>query len=257
MNKRKIQLIQTNFLQINKQEFIKIDKKIKLKGIFNTETIGITCEYSICDNYFIQTPPNLRSRVNVELKTQISPILDNIISNYFNITTYIGNKNGAVDFITDNNKNISLKTNIRGDKVAPQIIGQATKKKFCEYFKLSTLIESRDIKEYIIININKVLQEYLKHLFCCDYLIYLSSSLNKDKTEINIKSLTIIDCIIVKKLTNIIKKSNITFTKYLDNWNESSTIKINNISIGEFQIHNNRDNIKFRFNFKNLLKLII
>jgi hypothetical protein len=49
------------------------------------------------------------------------------------------------------------------------------------------------------------------------------------------------------------------FTRKI-NWVESSTLKvlINNkyLSIGEFQIHNNRDCIKFRFNMNNLLKYL-
>ena len=48
-----------------------------------------------------------------------------------------------------------------------------------------------------------------------------------------------------------------TFTKDLKNWNESTTIKYNNISIGEFQIHNNRNNIKFRYILENLYDFII
>ena len=43
--------------------------------------------------------------------------------------------------------------------------------------------------------------------------------------------------------------------KKKNQWNESTTISINNISIGEFQVHNHRDCIKFRWTFENLLKL--
>ena len=48
------------------------------------------------------------------------------------------------------------------------------------------------------------------------------------------------------------KKENFSFTKTLENWNESNTIKYsvsNNekpISIGEFQVHKNRNCFKFR-----------
>jgi hypothetical protein len=38
-------------------------------------------------------------------------------------------------------------------------------------------------------------------------------------------------------------------------WNESSSISINAITIGEFQVHNNRDCIKFRWAFDKLLKM--
>ncbi len=37
-------------------------------------------------------------------------------------------------------------------------------------------------------------------------------------------------------------------------WNESTSISINNNTIGEFQIHKNRDCIKFRWFFEKLLK---
>jgi len=51
------------------------------------------------------------------------------------------------------------------------------------------------------------------------------------------------------------KDYQITFTKNLDNWNESNTVKVNNKSIGEFQIHKNRDCIKFRFHMNKLLSI--
>ena len=37
-------------------------------------------------------------------------------------------------------------------------------------------------------------------------------------------------------------------------WGESSTISVNNVTIGEFQVHNHRNSIKFRWAFENLLK---
>jgi hypothetical protein len=45
------------------------------------------------------------------------------------------------------------------------------------------------------------------------------------------------------------------FTRGLGEWKESTTLKIGNKSIGEFQIHNNRDCIKFRFNIETLISL--
>ena len=53
-----------------------------------------------------------------------------------------------------------------------------------------------------------------------------------------------------------------SFTQSLENWNESNTLKysINDtekpISIGEFQVHKNRSCFKFRFNIKNILKIL-
>ena len=49
----------------------------------------------------------------------------------------------------------------------------------------------------------------------------------------------------------------LTFTKKtIDEWNESNTVKYNGMSVGEFQVHNNRNCYKFRFNMPNLLRLI-
>ena len=56
------------------------------------------------------------------------------------------------------------------------------------------------------------------------------------------------------------EKCEISFTKNPTDWNESSTLRIiykyKKYSIGEFQIHNNRDGVKFRFNRHNFHNLI-
>jgi hypothetical protein len=46
----------------------------------------------------------------------------------------------------------------------------------------------------------------------------------------------------------------ISFTQTLASWNESCTVKYDGISIGEFQVHNNRNCFKFRFNFSGLIE---
>lgn len=42
----------------------------------------------------------------------------------------------------------------------------------------------------------------------------------------------------------------------LEEWNESNTVKYDGITIGEFQVHKNRNCFKFRFNMQNLLNLL-
>ena len=90
------------------------------------------------------------------------------------------------------------------------------------------------------------------------------------KTLLKIYALNTFDCPIVyynkyKNLLLLVKiKEYINWENYEiffshikknKKWNESSTIIINNISIGEFQIHNHRDCIKFRWSFEKLLNL--
>ena len=50
-------------------------------------------------------------------------------------------------------------------------------------------------------------------------------------------------------------KEKITFSRNLDEWNESNTVKYEGISIAEIQLHNHRT-FKFRFIIKNLLPLV-
>ena len=62
-----------------------------------------------------------------------------------------------------------------------------------------------------------------------------------------------------------IDSDNFIFTKNLDTWNESATMKVEYkiedkktiLSLGEYQIHNNRNCIKFRFDLKNLLRYLL
>lgn len=148
--------------------------------------------------------------------------------------TYIGN---------GYTKYLSAKTSKKDGKVCPQLIGQPSKKRFCELFELSSLITLNDIKEYIITNITDLLKKYILYTFNCSVIYY-----NKAKDLL---------WFIELKENNSIKweEYDIVFshiTKKKD-WNESSTISISNINIGEFQVHNNRDCIKFRWMFEKLL----
>jgi hypothetical protein len=46
----------------------------------------------------------------------------------------------------------------------------------------------------------------------------------------------------------------LTFSRQGEAWNESSTLKIGKKTIGEFQIHNHRNCIKFRWDLNGLLQ---
>ena len=65
----------------------------------------------------------------------------------------------------------------------------------------------------------------------------------------------------VPKLVGLVAyfKSNMESVKFdaekNKKWGESSSISIDNITIGEFQIHNHRDCIKFRWAFENLIEM--
>ena len=126
--------------------------------------------------------------------------------------------------------------------MCPQVIGQPSKKKFCEFFNINLSVSLLEIKEYIISNITNMLNIYFDLTFDCPIIYFNKKS--------NVLQLI--------KLTEKIDWSNylIEFSHIKKNkqWNESSTISINNTSIGEFQLHKHRDCIKFRWCFEKLLK---
>jgi len=149
---------------------------------------------------------------------------------------------------------LSAKTTKKDGKVCPQVIGQPSKKKFCEYFGIiselkndtnNIIYDLEQIKKYIETNIKTMLQIYCENTFDCPIIYY-----NKHKNKL----------LFIKLKENIDwSKYNIIFSRTTSSgdWNESSSIKIegNKSSFGEFQVHNNRDCIKFRWAFENLLVL--
>ena len=153
-------------------------------------------------------------------------------------------KNGArYDFTGTESHDIKLsaKTTKKDYKVCPQVIGQPSKKKFCEHFIIDVSLTSEQLKQYIVTNIEKLLQTYFEYTFDCP-IIYYNEHTNalwfiKNHTNIDWDN-----CII--EFSHI--KKNKT-------WNESTSVTINGYSMGEFQFHNHRDNIKFRWNLGNLL----
>ena len=153
-----------------------------------------------------------------------------------------GNKYDFVS-INDDKTYLSAKTTKKDAKVCPQVIGQPSRKKFCEFFGIDLLYNLEQIKNYIETNVKSLLEIYTVNTFDCPIVYY-----NKHK-----------NMILFVKLKESINWTDyeITFSHIIKNkkWNESSCIIINGITIGEFQIHNHRDCIKFRWSFEKLLNL--
>jgi hypothetical protein len=218
---------------------IHADNKKKLL----TEDLGKQFEMAICllyethydgkFKYSMKEPEELKNRI-IGLK-QIYP--------YKLIHTAKGGARYDFTCVESPDIKLSAKTtkNKGVFKVCPQVIGQPSKKKFCEYFGLENNLINQEIKEYIQKNIEKILEKYFEYTFDCPIIFYNKGSSilwfikNNSKIDWN-------DC--------IIEFSHIKRNK---EWNESTTIFINGHSMGEFQFHNHRDNIKFRWNMYNLL----
>ena len=260
---------------------------LPLSKIPNTETIGYSCEQAHARNNGIDVP-GVEGRHDPLLTFALQGLFKTPLEK-FRISQAIGTKNGPYDFVGQGpddkaGATISMKSNYSGDKVAPQRIGQASKKRFIEHFNIPksddpALSQNDVIKTYILENIATMLPEYLKHLNCCDWIIYIDGQINKKEQKPCLGTVT--DEFInwsqskgyqISPVTYTVKNvrwfhktfledvrfdpSKFTFTKpTVAEWNESTTVKYNSVSIGEFQIHNNRDCVKFRFHFKNLLHI--
>ena len=227
----------------------------------NNETIGQSAEKALCSIFGINDYID-DSRINNTIVKKIQnewKAYDNIKQCPFKLVESLGYKNGAVDFTVIQNKEkktLSVKTlKSKSGKICPQTIGQPTYKKWDQYFDLNENITDVDRFEFIKKNINLILDDYLKHTFCCDFLLLISNCYNKPKIDL------------LNKPTIKFKELDyeISFSREYDinKPNFSSTVKIyydnNWYSIGEFQFHrkkedgSGRDNLKFRF-FYNFLK---
>ncbi len=231
----------------------------------NTETLGITAEKTICDIFNLEYPKNFFKRYSVEMQYQLQDTIEAAFQQLPSPIKHSGSTTGSrggtskcsYDFVLSGNKTLSLKTNI-GKMVCPPEVGQPNDKTAYLYFK--DLIEEDHIdknifKKMVYEKIEYLLPIYLEHMFDSDYLLRLFE--NKDNFYLT--GMPYDYEIYPKEFGRNYNwdKSKFSFSKKtIDEWNESNTLYYNGISIGEFQVHNNRNCYKFRFNFKNLITIL-
>ena len=237
----------------------------------NNETIGISAEVAIANSFNVKVSNEYKLRSD---ETVVSLLKDDIIDifnreNIPNTVKHVAEKQNPVDFILKDKTTLSVKTNKQSlKKVAPQIIGQPTSNTYFEYFKniLGIKYIPNNYNEKVamfkavsIERLDEVMPHYWSRLFECEHLIYFYNIIDKKgKIKNNYKYLYIQR----PSYVPIWDKEKFYFTKNIKNWNESCTVKYYSsnlkkyISLGEFQVHNNRDCLKFRFNMKGVLKLI-
>lgn len=221
----------------------------------NNETAGLTAEYFICVHSEVKFNSS-KKRINTQTYNLMEASIRESLRYLPKIIKHVGHNNEEPDFILDDGATLSVKTNITksAPKVCPQNIGQVSKNKFISIFaKFYNDVAIKypshrkiddNIKDTIIEYIHKLLAIYLDNTFGCDYLLWIYKG--KDMFRYLI-------------ISNINKykfdRIKCSFTR-TDNWLESTTIKYEGLSIGEFQIHKHRNCVKFRWIFNNLLKLL-
>lgn len=233
----------------------------------NNEQVGISAEVAIADFFNILIAANYRSRGSQAIINSILMIIPEIFSknNIQNPIKHVAENQNLVDFNLAENKTLSIKTNKQKlGKAAPQKVGQASsntwfnllaEKLGIAYIPTNYDEKVRLFKIIALTRIDKLLSIYWQYMFDCDFLIYIFNVVdNKDNLTNNP------NYVVFKKTSSPIwEPDKITFTKpTVAEWSESNTVKYeyDRIPIGEFQIHNNRDNFKFRFNIAGIEKLI-
>ena len=208
-----------------------------------TEDLGKIFEMAICLLYDI--PYDGKYKYGLEEAIAVKEKLHKLKTVFPFRLKHIAKNGNKYDFVSidDDNIHLSAKTTKKDNKVCPQVIGQPSKKKFCEFLGLDLLYSLDQIKNYIETNVKTLLEIYVLNTFDCPVVYY-----NKHKNAILF--------ITLKESINwtmydILFSHNVKHKK----WNESSCIIINGITIGEFQIHNHRDCIKFRWSFEKLLHM--
>ena len=231
----------------------------------NTETLGITAEKTICDMFNLEYPKSFFKRYSVELQYQLEDVIRAAFEYLPVAIEHSGSSQGkrggtskcSYDFVLYGNKTLSLKTNI-GKMVCPPEVGQPNDKTAYLYFKdliEEDYIDKTIFKKMVYEKCDKLLPIYIEHLFDSDYLLRIF----ENKNYASRTGIAYAYEIYPKDFgrTFIWDMNKISFSKKsIDEWKESNTLYYNGISIGEFQVHNNRNCFKFRFNFKNLVTLL-
>lgn len=253
----KIRLHKDNF-----PELLKVEKEV------NNSLLGDTAELAIC--YVFELDPGVNSNrlKNNSDKTALKAFELHYNDNKkelfpLNPIRYSGTEKrdrgsqskSGVDFYLEKDKTLSVKTNkSKSFKVCPPEIGQPSPKTFDLYFskkgwyegeindtKFRTIVKDKNI-------LSELLSEYVQYLNECDYLLwslYLSSN--------SIKSILVKQ----EQMQNIVFKPDLIH--YSNEFTEQSSVTIkyglDNISLGEFQVHSARNSLKFRFNLNNLLSV--
>ncbi len=231
----------------------------------NNADLGMTIQKYICDKYALEpcekAKRQFESNYNSSLEGNISIVVNRIFAEIgfvpvkcvsFLPSEYARETYNPHNFLLSNGKYLSIRTNkSSSDKVAPRVVGQAGIETFNEHFSdiAGYEIENKnEIKKVVFEKIHEMLPVFIDYMFSSDYTVWIHPAV-EDGLEY-----TIID----KSLTVDIDsaRENFTFTKDLNNWNESTTVKYKGVSLAEIQVHTNRT-FKFRFIMNALISYIV
>lgn len=223
----------------------------------NTEQLGIMVEKELCN--ITKTKFNTK-RKYIDMPEEISDDINKTLGGDFKRMKmkHVGHLNKEYDFLKEKGRTVSIKTIMTGNKICPQTIGQCSLRSLNN--KMSLNIDNKlGFKKFFLKNKVEMIEHYLKALFCCDTMVVFQF-----RSGI-VYIIEKIGDVSIKFETNHSLEDIFTTSKDIYSWKESNTIyfisknkknKDLKESLGEIQIHNNRDCIKFRFNVNVLIDMI-
>lgn len=240
----------------------------------NNEEIGISAEVAIANVFSVNISSAYVQRSDMQVVNFLSPYIESIFINE-NIPApvkHIAEGQSPIDFILSRNKTLSVKTNQNDlGRAAPQNIGQPSSSTYFSYIEnifpnfdlqqelrnwnLADTYQNRAkiFKRISINNIDTMINIYWQNIFDCDYLILFYNIVSPDGYFYCNPSYRVFGKDADLPNWDIRKFG---FTQTEDSWKESCTLKYDGITIGNFQVHNNRDCFKFRFDMRGISRLI-
>lgn len=226
----------------------------------NNETFGISAEAAICKYFALEQPASFANRRSRMIMSELEPVIENAFKGLPKAIRHTGSQSGergaqskcSYDFVLDGNLTLSLKTN-KGKMVCPPEVGQPSGKTCYKYFREflpqdSEIVTNESFKKMVFEHIAEIVPIYINHLFDSNWLLWIY----KEKDKYYYKTINQAD---IQEYNW--EESKFSFTKpNIESWNESNTLKYDGITIGEFQVHNNRSSFKFRFKLDNLLRVL-
>ena len=226
-----------------------------------TESLGISAEAAICEYFNLEQPKSFEKRVVRSYVEKMKPVVAEAFKTIPPAIKHSGSTPGergeqskcSYDFVLENDLTLSLKTN-KGKMVCPPEVGQPGSKTCLLYFRKFFAEEIEEVdrtnfKQMVFDNIEQIMPIYVEHLFDSDWLLWIYET----KGGYEYQAISQKD---VKEF--VWERERFSFTKpTLEEWNESNTVKYDGVTIGEFQVHTNRNCYKFRFNMKNIMELLI
>lgn len=216
-------------------------RKLLKPSKIKTEDTGLVFEYALCIYYNV--PYDGKFKYEIPKAEEIANTLKYSKFQLYNFTgtdmIHTAAKQARYDFTSKDGKfKFHAKTakRIANQKQAAEVIGQGSMKTLINHFNLPITFNRSQFKSWIMENIDTYITEQYNFLFNEPICYFVED---------------VYECYWITPIKKInVEKKNITFTKKLENWDNSNTIKYNGISIAEIQFHSSdRVNIVTRFNF--------